>query len=186
MPGILISSAIIVGLWGYFLYQGVIDPLGGINSLWPLFGIGNQLLAAVALVLATTILLKMGRLRWIWVTLLPMVALVTVTMTASYEKILDANPRLGFLAGANALAAQVAAGKIPAEKIVETQRLIFNLRLDAAVTAVLACMVLVLVFEALFQWYSILSWRREAVLHESPYVATRWAQSFSGTVHGDD
>jgi carbon starvation protein len=186
MPGILISSAIIVGMWGYFLYQGVIDPLGGINSLWPLFGIGNQLLAAVALVLATTILLKMGRLRWIWVTLLPMIALVTVTMTASCEKIFDVNPRLGFLAGANALAAQVAAGIIPAEKIAETQRLIFNLRLDAAVTAVLACMVLVLVFEALFQWYSILSRRREAVLHESPYVATRWAESFSGTVHGDD
>jgi carbon starvation protein len=186
MPGILISSAIIVGMWGYFLYQGVIDPLGGINSLWPLFGIGNQLLAAVALVLATTILLKMGRLRWIWVTLLPMIALVTVTMTASYEKIFDANPRLGFLAGANALVAQVTAGKIPAERIVETQRLIFNLRLDAAVTAVLACMVLVLVFEALFQWYSILGRRREAVLHESPYVATRWAESFSATAHGDD
>jgi carbon starvation protein len=186
MPGILISSAIIVGMWGYFLYQGVIDPLGGINSLWPLFGIGNQLLAAVALVLATTILLKMGRLRWIWVTLLPMIALVTVTMTASYEKIFDANPRLGFLAGANALVAQVTAGKIPAERIVETQRLIFNLRLDAAVTAVLACMVLVLVVEAIVQWYSILSRRREVVLHESPYVTTRWSASFSGTVHGDD
>jgi carbon starvation protein len=186
MPGILVSSAAIVGMWGYFLYQGVIDPLGGINSLWPLFGIGNQLLAAVALVLATTILLKMGKLRWIWVTLLPMVGLVTVTMTASYEKIFDANPRIGFLAGANALAAQVAAGKIPAAKIAETHRLIFNQRLDAAVTAVLASMVLVLVFEALFQWYSILSRRREPVLHESPYVATRWAEGFSATAHGDD
>jgi carbon starvation protein len=185
MPGILLSSALIVAMWGYFLYQGVIDPLGGINSLWPLFGIGNQLLAAVALVVATTILLKMGRLRWIWVTLLPMAALVTVTMTASYQKILDPNPRIGFLAGANTLVGQIATGKIPAEKIAETHRLIFNLRLDAGVTAVLACMVLVLVVEAIVQWYSILSRRRESVLHESSYVATRWAKGFSGAAHDE-
>jgi carbon starvation protein len=186
MPGILLSSAVIVGLWGYFLYQGVIDPLGGINSLWPLFGISNQLLAAVALVVATTILLKMGRLRWIWVTLLPMVWLVIITMTASYQKIFDLNPRIGFLSGANALAAQITAGKIAAAKIAETHRLIFNFRLDAAVTAVLALMILVLIVEAFVQWYSILSRRREPVLHETPYVATQWAQGFAGTAHGDD
>src|SRR5947199_2941443 len=160
MPGILLSSAIIVAMWGYFLYQGVIDPLGGINSLWPLFGIGNQLLAAVALVVATTILLKMGRLRWIWVTLVPTVWLVIVTMTASYQKIFDPSPRLGFLANANELAQRIAAGKTAAAKMVDTQRLIFNLRLDAAVTAIFAWMVLVLVVEAIFQWYSILSRRR--------------------------
>jgi len=186
MPGILISSAIIVAMWGYFLYQGVVDPLGGINSLWPLFGISNQLLAAVALVVATTVLLKMGRLRWIWVTLLPTAWLVTITMTASYQKIFDANPRIGFLSFANVMAAQIAAGKIPAAKIVETQRIIFNQRLDAGVTAVLALMVMVLIVEALVQWYSILSRRREPVLHESPYVATRWAPDFSGAAHGDD
>jgi len=186
MPGILLSSAIIVALWGYFLYQGVVDPLGGINSLWPLFGISNQLLAAVALVVATTILMKMGRLRWIWVTLLPMAWLVIITMTASYQKIFDANPRIGFLAYANAMAAQIAAGKIPVEKIAETQRLIFNQRLDAAVTGVLAAMILVLIVEALAQWYSILSRRKEPALHESPYVATRWAADFSGAAHGDD
>jgi carbon starvation protein len=186
MPGILLSSAIIVALWGYFLYQGVVDPLGGINSLWPLFGISNQLLAAVALVVATTILMKMGRLRWIWVTLLPMAWLVVITMTASYQKIFDANPRIGFLAYANALAAQIAAGRIATEKIAETHRLIFNQRLDAAVTGVLAAMILVLIVEALAQWYSILSRRKEPVLHESPYVATRWAANFSGAAHGDD
>jgi carbon starvation protein len=186
MPGILISSAIIVAMWGYFLYQGVIDPLGGINSLWPLFGISNQLLAAVALVVATTVLLKMGRLRWIWVTLVPTAWLVTVTMTASYQKIFDSNPRIGFLSNAKVLAAQIASGQIPAAKVVETQRLIFNQRLDAGVTAVLAAMIIVLIAEAIVQWYSILSRRRTPVLHESPYVATQWAPDFSGAAHGDD
>jgi len=176
MPSVLLSSALIVGAWGYFLYQGVIDPLGGINSLWPLFGISNQLLAAVALVVATTILLKMGKLRWIWVTLLPMAWLVTITMTASFEKIFSANARIGFLSQANALAAQIAAGKVAAEKIADTHRNIFNLRLDAVVTAVLAAMILVLLVEALGQWYAILSRGKEPVLQETPYVATRWAE----------
>jgi carbon starvation protein len=176
MPGILLSSGLIVGLWGYFLYQGVIDPLGGINSLWPLFGIANQLLAAVALVLATTILMKMGRMKWIWVTLLPMGWLVIVTMTASYQKIFSANARVGFLANASALAAQIAAGKIPAEKIADTHRLIFNQRLDAAVTLVLASMILVLLVEALGQWYAMLSKRKQAVLQETPYVASQWLE----------
>src|SRR4030081_800113 len=186
MPGVLLSSAIIVALWGYFLYQGVVDPLGGINSLWPLFGISNQLLAAVALVVATTILMKMGRLRWIWVTLLPMAWLVVITMTASYQKIFDANPRRRCLSYAATLTAQISAGQIPAAKLVETQRLIFNQRLDAAVTAILALMVIVLIVEALVQWYGILSSQREPLLHESPYVPTQWAEGFSGVAQGDD
>jgi carbon starvation protein len=175
-PAILLSSGLIVAAWGYFLYQGVVDPLGGINSLWPLFGISNQLLAAVALVVATTILLKMGRLKWIWVTLLPMAWLVVITMTASYEKIFSANPRIGFLSFGNALAAQIAAGKIPAAKIAETQRVIFNQRLDAAVTTVLALMFLVLLVEAIVQWHAILNRGKQPVLHETPYVATQWAE----------
>jgi carbon starvation protein len=173
-PSNLFASALIVGAWGYFLYQGVVDPLGGINSLWPLFGIANQLLAAVALVVATTILLKMGRLRWIWVTLGPMVWLVLVTMTASYQKIFDPNPRIGMLAQARILAENLAAGTVPAAKIAETQRLIFNNRLDAAVTAVLAVMVLALLLEAAYEWIGILSRRKSPVLHESPYVRTSW------------
>jgi carbon starvation protein len=175
-PGILFNSAVIVAAWGYFLYQGVIDPLGGFNSLWPMFGIANQLLAAVALVVATTILLKMGRLRWLWVTLVPMVWLVTVTMTASFQKIFHPDPRIGFLAGARRLAAGLASGAIPAAKAAATHRLIFNQRLNAAVTAVLAGMVLVLVVEALYEWYRILSSRAAPVLHEAPYVVTRWAE----------
>jgi carbon starvation protein len=180
MPSVVISSAFIVGAWGYFLYQGVIDPLGGINSLWPLFGISNQLLAAVALVVATTILLKMGRLKWIWVTLAPMAWLIIITMTASWQKIFSANPRIGFLSFANALSAQISAGKIPAAKVAETHRVIFNQRLDAAVTAILAAMILVLVFEALLRWTAIVSKRSEAVLHETPFVATRWTAQAEG------
>src|SRR6266478_1875513 len=180
LPGVLLSSALIVGAWGYFLYQGVIDPLGGINSLWPLFGISNQLLAAVALVVATTILMKRGKLRWIWVTLLPMAWLVIITMTASWQKIFAVTPRIGFLSAAKAMAAQIAAGRIPAAKIVETQRLIFNQRLDAVVTAVLAIMILVLLIEAAIQWAAILSERRAAVLSETPYVASAWLANAEG------
>jgi carbon starvation protein len=186
LPGILLSSAIIVGMWGYFLYQGVVDPLGGINSLWPLFGIANQLLAAVALVVATTILLKMGRIKWIWVTMAPMAWIVIITMTASYQKLFDPNPRVGFLSYVNVLTAQLAAGKIPAAKIAETQHVIFNQRLDAAVTVVLAGMVAVLIIEALIQWYRLLSRRTQPTLHEAPYVATQWAPGFTGVAHGDD
>jgi carbon starvation protein len=174
--GALTTSAVMVGAWGYFLWQGVQDPLGGINSLWPLFGIANQLLAAVALVVATTILLKMGRRKLVWITLVPMAWLVAVTMTASYQKIFDPSPGLGFLAQARLLASKIASGAIPAAQIADTQRLIFNNRLDATVTAVLAAMVLVLLVEAIGEWIKVLRERKAAVLHEAPYVATRWAE----------
>ena len=176
MPGVILSSGVIVAMWGYFLYQGVIDPLGGINLLWPLFGISNQLLATVALVVATTILLKMGRLKWIWVTLGPMVWLFVVTMTASYQKIFSANPRLGFLSYANLLAGQIASGKIAVAKLAETHRVIFNLRIDAGVTLVLAAMILILLAEALLRWYLILWGEKKPLLHEAPYVATQWVE----------
>ena len=185
-PGVLASSGIIVGAWGYFLYQGVIDPLGGINSLWPLFGIANQLLATVALVVATTILLKMGRTRWIWVTLFPMAWLVAITMTAGYQKVFDPNPRIGFLSGANQMVAQMARGSFATPKLQEMHRLVFNLRLDAAVTIVLGIMILFVLLEALTHWYRLLTSRRAPVLYESTYVQTQWAEGYSGAAHGDD
>jgi len=134
------------------------------------------LLVAVALVVATSILLKMGKLKWIWVTLVPMAWLVVVTITASCQKIFSANPRVGFLSYANALGAQIAAGKIPAAKIGEMQRVMFNQRLDAAVTAVLAVMFLVLLVEAVVDWHAILAKGKAAVLHETPYVKAQWVE----------
>ena len=175
-PSILFSSGLILAAWGYFLYQGVLDPLGGINSLWPLFGIANQILASVALVVATTILLKMGRKRYVWVTLVPMAWLVAVTLTASYQKIWHADPRIGFLAQAGALQAQLDAGAAAPENVVATQRLIFNNNLDAAVTALFAVLLLLLLAEAFYEWNQLLRGRKQAELRETPHVPTAWAE----------
>ncbi len=172
----LATSALIVGAWGYFLYQGVLDPLGGINSLWPLFGIANQILACVALVVATTILIKMGRKRFAWVTLLPMAWLVVVTLSGAWQKLLHDDPRIGFLAQANALEARIGAGSVPEAKLAETRRVIFNNRLDAGITGLFALLILLLLAEAASEWYGILAGRREARLTETPYVRTRWAE----------
>jgi len=173
----LVTSAVIVGAWGYFLYQGVLDPLGGINSLWPLFGIANQILASVALVVATTILIKMGKRRYLWVTLVPMAWLVTVTLTGSWQKIFHESPRIGFLAQARALEQQIADGRVATEKVADTRHLIFNNRLNAAVTGFFALLILALLVEAATGWYRILTGRTTARLTETPYVRTKWAES---------
>jgi carbon starvation protein len=164
-PSILATSALIVALWGYFLWQGVKDPLGGINSLWPLFGISNQLLATVALCVATTIIIKMHRAKYAAVTLAPLAWLVAVTFTASWHKVFDPNPRVGFLAQAQALAAAPATSA--------TGRLIFNSRLDAAVTGILVAMVTLVLLESARQWLGILRGTREARVREAPFVRTQ-------------
>jgi carbon starvation protein len=134
---VLLCSALVVAGWGYFLYIGVIDPAGGVNILWPLFGISNQILAAIALSVGTAILVKSGRERYFWVTGLPLAWLTVVTSSAAWQKVMSDDPRLGFFAGANDLAAKLAAGVLPPEKAAVAPQLIFNQRLDGWLTVLL-------------------------------------------------
>ncbi|MCU1296651.1 MAG: carbon starvation protein CstA [Acidobacteriaceae bacterium] len=171
-PSILATSALIVGAWGYFLWQGVKDPLGGINSLWPLFGISNQLLAAVALCVATTIIIKMENVRYAAVTLVPLVWLVLITYTASWHKIFDPNPRIGFLSHARQLEHGIMTAATP--------RFIFNDRLDAAVTSVLVFLIALILIESVLEWTRVLSGRKDSEVNEAAFVATRFAAEEQG------
>jgi carbon starvation protein len=165
-----LATALFVSAWGWFLYQGVVDPLGGINSLWPIFGIANQLLAVLALALGTTVLIKMGRARYAWVTLLPLGWLLSVTVSAGLMKIFSPAP-LGFLPIARGLEAKIAAGGTAAELKAWSAQL-FNNRVDAVVTAVFLILVAVVLIANTRMWYQLISGKRAAKLHEEPYVAT--------------
>jgi carbon starvation protein len=159
------TTVVIVAAWGYFLVQGVRDPLGGVNSLWPLFGISNQLLAALALSVATTILLKMHGPKFMWITCAPLAWLAAATFTASYQKIFSPLPALGFLAQAR----QLGAGPQTAA----TRALIFNARLDAAVCGLLALLVAIILVDSLRIWYGLVRGTREATVSETPFVLSR-------------
>jgi carbon starvation protein len=172
-PSVIGTSVLIVAAWGYLVWQGTKDPLGGIYSLWPLFGIANQLLAAVALCVATTIVIKCGRARYAWVTMMPLGWIVTVTFTAAYHKMFDANPRIGFLADAARLAAEAPATP---QRAHELTQLMWNDRLDAAVTGVLLVLVALVVLEAAREWIKVLSGRKAARSAEAPFVPTRYAE----------
>ncbi len=163
-PSILLSSFLVVAGWGYFLYQGVVDPLGGINSLWPLFGIANQLLAAVALCVATTVLIKMGRMRYSWVTLVPLAWLATATLTAGWQKVLSPDPKLGFLAHARAL---------ENSSVPNASRLIFNDRLDAALALFFMAVVGVIIVASAREWYLIATRQKMPRVNEAPYVESQ-------------
>jgi carbon starvation protein len=169
MPGVIGASAAIVAAWGYFLVQGVRDPLGGINSLWPLFGISNQLLAAIALCVATTILLKMHGARFMWITCIPLAWLLTVTFTAGWQKIFSPLPAVGFLAQAEKLEAALAAGGGDAA----ARTLIFNARLDAVITGIFLVLVAVILTDSIRVWAGILSGRRAADVREAPFVLSQ-------------
>jgi carbon starvation protein len=174
-PSIFVTSALIVGAWGYFLLQGVRDPLGGINSLWPLFGIANQLLAIVAFCVATTIIIKSHKARFAFVTLAPLGWLVAATFTASYYKILSPNPRIGFLSHAETLVSELSS-TAPAPTVArahELAQLIFNDRLDAVVTGLLVLLVAVTVADSAWQWFRVLSGRKAAEVREAPFVPTK-------------
>jgi carbon starvation protein len=159
-PSVFLATAAVVGGWGYFLVQGVLDPLGGINSLWPLFGISNQLLAAVALCVGTTIIIKMGKARFMWVTAVPLVWLATTTLTAGWQKVFAGDPRLGFLAHAASLDPNAPSAA----------RLIFNDRLNSAVALVFMSVVVVVLLAGIREWYLLLGGRKVPVLREAPFV----------------
>jgi carbon starvation protein len=173
---VALTSGLVVAGWGYFLWQGIKDPLGGINSLWPLFGIANQLLAIVALAVATTIIVKLGRVRYAWVTLVPLAWLASVTFTAAYQKVFSPNVRIGFLAHARMLEQQAS---LQSQRAGEMTRLIANDRLDAVVTALLIALVVLVLLEAAAEWIRVLAGRKAAVVQESPFVLSRMAKEES-------
>jgi carbon starvation protein len=165
-PANLLASALIVAGWGYFLVQGVLDPLGGINSLWPLFGISNQLLASIALTVATTIIIKMKKARYAWVTLVPLAWLATVTLTAGVQKVFAPEPRLGFLAHARSLAGSADPS---------APRLIFNDWLNALLALAFMAVVVLVITAAAREWFGVLWQKKEAVVREAPFVESAYA-----------
>ena len=163
-PSILISSFLVVAGWGYFLYQGIIDPLGGINTLWPLFGIANQLLAAVALCVATTVLVKMGKLRYSWVTLIPLAWLAAATLTAGWQKVFSPDPKLGFLSHAQTLAGSTDPN---------AARMIFNDRIDAGLALFFMAIVLVVIVASARECWLVAARRKTPAVNEAPYVKSQ-------------
>ena len=147
MPSVIFTSGLVVAGWGYFLYIGVIDPNGGVNILWPLFGIANQMLAAIALCVATGILVKSGKLKYAWITGLPLAWLVIVTSTAAWQKIFSDDVRVGFFAAANDLATKLATGTLPPEKAAVAPHLIFNQQLDAYLTMFFVVVLWIVIFD---------------------------------------
>jgi carbon starvation protein len=177
-PTTVVASLIFVAAWGYFLVQGVQDPLGGVNILWPLFGISNQLLAGIALTVATGILIKMGKVKYVWVTGVPLTWLAVVCTTAAYQKVFSPNPAVGFLSGAQDLADKLAAGTLAADKIASAPQLIIGQRIDAALALLFAIILWVVIFDMLRMSFRFLNGGKVAPLSESPHVATQlsWAR----------
>jgi carbon starvation protein len=167
----IIATALCVSLWGYFLYQGVIDPLGGINTLWPLFGIANQMLAGIALLLGTTLLYKMGKKAYVWVTLIPTTWLLIVTMLAGWQKLFHDNPKIGFLAHAKIFKASFDNGKIlaPATTAAQMKQVLINDYVDATLCGIFMAVVIVVFISAIRIWVKILS-NQKLTLHEEPYI----------------
>jgi carbon starvation protein len=163
------ASLLLVAAWGWFLYQGVIDPLGGINTLWPLFGLANQLLSVVALCLGTTLLIKMGKARYLYVTLVPLLFMCLVTFSAGYIKIFSPDPNLGLLASArSAIAKSVQAADANAAAVLVRQAAMY--RVDIFVAATFLVLVLLIVIGSAAEWYRLLAGRKRVELHEAAFV----------------
>jgi len=177
-PSVILTSAIVVSAWGYFLYIGVIDPNGGVNILWPLFGIANQMLAAIALCVATGILIKSGKQKYAWVTGLPLTWLIIITSTAAYQKIFSTDIRIGFFAAANNLSDKLAAGSLSVEKASIAPQLIFNLQLDAWLTLFFVSLLWLIVFDMLRVGSRYLSGQPVLPLTESPHSPSRLVENW--------
>ncbi|GAA0251384.1 carbon starvation CstA family protein [Saccharothrix mutabilis subsp. mutabilis] len=173
-PGLWITSALVVLAWGYFLYVGVSDPLGGINQLFPLFGIANQLLAAIALTVCTTLLIKSGRLKWVWVTAVPLAWDAAVTLTASWQKVFSADPKLGFFAQREKYAAALENGQVlaPAKNADQMQSIITNSTVDGVLAAVFALLVVIVLVDAIRVWVRTIR-GGDTASTEVPYVASK-------------
>ena len=177
MPSVILTSAIVVSGWGYFLYIGVIDPNGGVNILWPLFGIANQMLAAIALCVGTGIFVKSGQLKYAWVTGFPLTWLIIITSTAAWQKVLSDDVRVGFFAAANDLSTKLAAGLLPPEKALVAPQLIFNQRLDAYLTIFFVLMLWLVVCDMLRMCSRYLAGSTVLALSETPYEQTKLMNS---------
>ncbi|MCA1687109.1 MAG: carbon starvation protein A [Actinobacteria bacterium] len=176
LPANLVASALIVAGWGYFLYAGVNDPLGGINQLFPLFGIANQLLAAVALTVGTTILIKMGKLRYAWVTALPLAWDAAVTLTASYQKIFSTDPAIGFFAQRAAAVQSLEQGQLNdvmkalrAESLEDARQIVVNTTVDGVLSIVFAVMIIVVILDASRVWFGLIFSDKEPEMSEAPW-----------------
>jgi carbon starvation protein len=178
-PSVILTSAIVVAGWGYFLYIGVIDPNGGVNILWPLFGIANQMLAAIALCVATGILIKSNQLRYAWISAVPLFWLVTITSTAAWQKIVSADIRIGFFAAANDLSAKLSGGLLPPDKAKTAPQLIFNLHLDAVITLFFVTLLWLIVADMLRVAYRHLSGKPVLPLSEAPHSPSRLVENWA-------
>lgn len=172
MPSVILTSALVVAGWGYFLYIGVIDPNGGVNILWPLFGIANQMLAAIALSVATGLFVKSGKAKFAWITGLPLAWLVTITTTAAYQKIFSEDIRVGFFAAANDLSTKLSSGLLSPEKAAVAPQLIFNQHLDAYLTLFFVLVLWIVVLDMLRMCWRYLNLKPVLPSSESSYVPT--------------
>jgi len=175
LPGLWATSAIVVGAWGYFLYTGVTNPLGGINQLFPLFGIANQLLAAVALTLATTLLIKSGRIKWAWITAVPLAWDAAVTLTASYQKVFSDNPKLGFFAQRDSFREARDQGEVlpPAQDLGDMDAVVTNSTVDGILAALFAVLIIVVILDASRVWVKAIRAREPLPTTETEYVPSR-------------
>jgi carbon starvation protein len=174
-PGLILTSAAVTGLWGYFLWVGVHEPLGGINQLFPIFGIANQLLAAVALAVCTTLLVKSGRLKWAWITAVPLAWDATVTLTASWQKVFSDDPRVGFFQQRSDYQDAIEAGKVlpPAKSMDDMHTVVTNSTVDGVISAVLALLIVIVIVDAARVCVRHIRDPWASRLSEAPYVESK-------------